>query len=105
MKMVCTACPTMLRARASAWGSGWGEEKHAHSVIFIQARKSKVSEPVSSAVAMNDPSRTRFDTCQASHKCEAQTAGLTAYLAERLAGYHVDDLRSRKDEKGGNVKH
>lgn len=54
---------------------------------------------------MNDPSRTRFDTCQASHKCEAQTAGLTAYLAERLAGYHVDDLRSRKDEKGGNVKH
>jgi len=53
----------MLRARVSARRSGPGEEKHEHSVIFIQAKKSKASEPVSSAVAMNDPSRTRFDAC------------------------------------------
>jgi hypothetical protein len=63
MKMACTACPTMLRAHVSGWRSGSGEEKHAHSVIFIQARKSKVSEPVSKAVAMNDPSTIRFDAC------------------------------------------
>ena len=62
-KMACTACPMMLRAQVSARRAGWGDEKHAHSVIFIQAKKSKPSEPVSSAVAMNDPSRTRFDAC------------------------------------------
>lgn len=42
---------------------GARKEEHAHSVIFIQAIKIKPNEPVSSTVAMNDPSSTRFDAC------------------------------------------
>lgn len=31
--------------------------------------------------------------------------GVADYFAEGLAGHQVDDLRPRKDEKSGNVKH